>query len=112
MSNLTPSIVPSGDNEDNETVYLVLDDLGDLGRSWRETDIETAAKLETIISDLLKGEYANPVRIIGFNTGEGWSRDVSGDVASELQYRCDRLWNRVPANLEGFIERHLWRNRA
>lgn len=108
MSNLTPSIVPNGDNE-TVTVYLVLDDFGDLGRCWRETDIETAASLESIISDLLKGEYANPVRVIGFNTEEGWSRDVSGDVATELQSRCDRLRNHVPANLEGFIERHLWR---
>jgi hypothetical protein len=102
MSNWTPSIVPSGGGE---TVYLVLDDFGDLGRVWRETDFETAADLETVISDLLKGEYANPVRVIGFNTTEGWSRDVSEDVASELQYRCDRQGNDVPAGLEGFIER-------
>jgi hypothetical protein len=108
MSNWTPSIVPNGDNE---TVYLVADDFGDLGRCWRETDLEQT-NLETIISDLLKGEYANPIRVISFNTGEGWSRDVSGDVARELQSRCDRLWNRIPANLEGFIERHLWRDRA
>jgi hypothetical protein len=64
MSNWTPSIVSSGGGE---TVYLVLDDFGDLGRVWRETDFETAADLETVISDLLKGEYANPVRVIGFN---------------------------------------------
>jgi len=66
--------VPSGDGE---TVYLVLDDFGDLGRVWRETDFETAADLETIISDLLKGEYANPVRVIGFNTVEGWGPAMS-----------------------------------
>ena len=90
MGNWTPSIVPS---DDGETVYLVLDDFGDLGRCWRETDMETAADLETVIADLLKGEYANPVRVIGSNTAEGWSRDVSEDVASELQYRCDRQGN-------------------
>ena len=49
---------------------------------------------------------------IGFNTTEGWSRDVSEDVASELQYRCDRQGNDVPANLEGFIERYQKRDRA
>jgi len=101
MGNWTPSIVPSGDSE---TVYLVLDDFGDLGRVWRETDFETAADLETIISDMLKGEYANPLRIIGFNTVEGWSRDVSPDVANELQYRCDRQGDPVPDHLEGFIQ--------
>jgi hypothetical protein len=56
--------------------------------------------------DLLKGEYSDPVRVIGYNTSEGWSRDVSEEVASELQYRCDRLGLNAPANLEGFIERH------
>jgi len=45
MGNWTPSIVPSGDSE---TVYLVLDDFGDLGRCWRETDIETAVRLVTL----------------------------------------------------------------
>jgi hypothetical protein len=56
--------------------------------------------LKPSFSDLLKGEYSDPVRVIGFNTGEGWSRDISEDVASELQYRCDRQGNDVPANLE------------
>ena len=46
MGNWTPFIVPSGDGG---TVYLVLDNFGDLGRIWRETDFETAADLETII---------------------------------------------------------------
>ena len=32
MGNWTPSIVSNGDDE---TVYLVLDDFGDLGRCWR-----------------------------------------------------------------------------
>jgi hypothetical protein len=106
MGNWTPSIVPSGDGG---TVYLVLDDFGDLGRCWRETDIEA---IETIIADMLKGEYSDPVRVIAFNTAEGWSRDISEDVASELQYRCDRQGNEVPANLEGFIGRHVRRDRA
>jgi hypothetical protein len=109
MGNWTPSLVPSGDTE---TVYLVLDDFGELGRCWREADIETAADLETVIGDLLKGEYSDPVRVIGFNTAEGWSRDVSEDVASALRYRCDRQGNDVPANLEGFIERHARHDRA
>ena len=71
MGNWTPPIVPEGDSE---TVYLVADDFGDLGQSWRETDIGQT-DLETVILNLLKGEYSNPVRVIGFNTDEGW---VSG----------------------------------
>ena len=38
MGNWTPSLVPTGGDE---TVYLVADDFGDLGRVWRETDFET-----------------------------------------------------------------------
>jgi hypothetical protein len=42
-----------------------------------------------VIRHLLEGQYSNPVRIVGFNTAEGWSRDVSEDVAKELRSRCD-----------------------
>jgi hypothetical protein len=55
MGNWTPSIVSNGDDE---TVYLVLDDFGDLGRCWRESDIQTT-DLETVITDLLEGQYNN-----------------------------------------------------
>ena len=62
--------------------------------------------------NLLNGEYRDPVRIIAFNTSEGRSRDISEEVASELQYRRDRIGLEVPANLEAFIERHVKRDRA
>jgi hypothetical protein len=46
-SSWTPSIVPeSGD----QNIYLVMDDLGRLGRIWPEADAETT-DLETVISD-------------------------------------------------------------
>lgn len=81
----SPSIVPPGNDQD---VYLVLDDFGGrIGSAWRETDAE-AARLETVIADLLDGQYSSPVRVIAFNTAEGWSRDVSGNVAHELRRRC------------------------
>jgi hypothetical protein len=107
MGSWTPSIVPTAD----QTVYLVLDDFGDLGRCWRETDAETA-DLETVITDMLRGEYSNPVRIVGFNAGECWARDVSEDVAGEVRYRCDRQGIPVPANLEGFMSLHENRDRT
>lgn len=49
MSMWAPSIVP---RDDDQNVYLVIDDLGRLGRVWREADAETT-DLETIITDLL-----------------------------------------------------------
>lgn len=107
MSSWTPSIVPAND----QSIYLVLDDFGDIGRCWREAGVE-ATDLETVITDMLRGEYSDPVRVIGFNTAEGWSRDVSEDVASELRHRCDRQGMSVPANLEGFMARHENYDRA
>jgi hypothetical protein len=107
QSNWSPSIVPNGNYE---TVYLVVDDFGHFGRAWRETDIE-ATDLEAVITDLLNGQYNDPVRVVGFNTAEGWSRDVSEDIADEIRRRCDLQMTEVPPNLEGFIERHESRDR-
>jgi hypothetical protein len=106
MRNWTPSIVPGGDDQN---VYLVIDDLGRLGRVWREIDVE-ATDLETVIVDLLDGQYKNPVRVVGFNTAEKWSQDVSADVAGELRRRCNLQMRDVPTNLEDFVGRH--ENRA
>jgi hypothetical protein len=66
----------------------VADDFGKVGRAWRETDYE-ASDLETVIQDLLTGQYSNPICVIAFDTAERWSEDVSQDVARELRRRCD-----------------------
>jgi hypothetical protein len=101
-SNWTPSIVPRGDDHD---VYLVVDNLGRLGRVWREADVE-ATDLETVIVDMLEGQYKNPFRVISFNTSEKWSHDVSTDVAAELRRRCDLQLRDVPFFLEEFVDRY------
>ena len=77
----TPSIVPNGDYQ---TVYLIKDDLGRLGAVWREADAETT-DLETVLSDLMSGQYSDPVRVIAFNTVERWSEYVSEDIAREIR---------------------------
>lgn len=100
-SNWTPSIVPSTD----QNVYLVADDFGPIGRAWREADLETT-DLETVIRAMLAGEYSSPIRVIGFNTAERWSEDVSEDIAHELQRRCDLQQIEIPAVLEAFVDRH------
>ena len=97
----SPSIVPT----DDQNIYLVVDDFGSHGRAWRETDVETT-DLETVISDLLEGQYRNPVRVVGFNTAEGWARDVSEDVADELRRRCDQQMTEVPPHLQEFVDHH------
>jgi len=101
MRSWTPSIVPG----DDRTVYLVLDDFGRHGRAWRETDADDT-DLETVITDILSGQYSDPVRVVGFNTAEGWARDVSQYVAVEIRRRCDLQMTEVPANLQEFVDRH------
>jgi hypothetical protein len=106
-SNWTPSIVPNGNDQ---TVYLVADDFGKPGRAWVEADVETA-DLETVIQDLLSGQYSNPIRVVAFNTVERWSEDVSEDVAHELRLRCDRQMRDVPFFLQNFTDRYEGRYR-
>jgi hypothetical protein len=79
----SPSIAPHGPEQDT---YLVLEDFGQLGRAWRETD-ENGTDRQTLIRDLVEGEFSNPVRIVAFNIAEGWCRDVTVDIADELRRR-------------------------
>ena len=53
-----------------------------------------------------EGVYTNPVRVVGFNVGERWARDVSEDVADEIRRRCDMQMTEIRAHLEAFVERH------
>ena len=74
------SIVPRTDDVD---VYLVLDDLRTQGRIWREMD-EEMANAAAIIEWIADGHFDRPVRIVAFNLHEGWSKDVTEDIAQEL----------------------------
>jgi hypothetical protein len=98
-SDMSPTIVPS---DEADTAYIVVDDFGPIGRAYLETDLD----LEAVIMGMLEGQYNNPVRVVGFNTAEGWSRDVSADVAHEVRYRCDLQMRDVPFYLEDFVERY------
>jgi len=95
----SPSMVP----EAGQDTYLVLDDLGRLGRVWRET-AEEDANHETLIRDLLEDHYSRPTRIVAFNTAEGWSRDITLDIADELRRRFAE-YDDVPAVVQHLLER-------
>ncbi|XIA63320.1 hypothetical protein ACFIOY_29685 [Bradyrhizobium sp. TZ2] len=86
----------------DQTVYLVIDDLGYLGEVLRETGIEST-DLEAVINDLLEGQYRKPVRVIAFNAAEGWSRDVSEDIAHELRWRSVLQLTELPECLQDFV---------
>jgi hypothetical protein len=102
MRDSTPSVIPR-DHDPN--VYLVIDDLGEHGRVWRGADVETT-DIETVITDLLDGQYSNPIHVIALNTAEGWSRDVSDGVARELRRRSELQLTDLPECLVEFVARH------
>ncbi len=97
----SPSIVP---READQDIYVVLDDFVGawLGRAWRETDEEDTDR-ETLIRDLMEGQYSHPARIVAFNTAEGWSRDVTVDIADELRRRFAE-YDEVPLSVQEFVE--------
>src|SRR4029079_12054627 len=101
-SNWTPSIVPNGTNQ---TIYLIADGFGNPGNAWVNTDYETT-ELETMIKDLLSGQYCNPIRVIAFNPTERWCMDVSEEVALGVRRHCDLQMRDVPSFLQDFIDRH------
>ena len=98
-----PSIVPSGDDQ---TLYLVINNFGNLGTAFPETDVDKA-DLETIIGDLMSGQYSNPVRVVAFNTAEQWAADASQDVAREILRRLDLAGNALPSSIAAFVDSHL-----
>jgi hypothetical protein len=99
----TPSIVPNGDDRN---VYLVVDRFGGLGTVYRETDVERS-DLETTITDLMSGQFNDPVRVVAFNTLEHWAQDVSKDIAREIQSRCDIDGRDVPEAVRDFVDSYV-----
>ena len=88
------------------TVYLVLNDYGKLGSAYVETDPAEADR-ESIIRNFLSGQYGNPVRVVAFNTAEGWSWDVSEDIAREVLQRAIEADENLGEDTKRFIDRHM-----
>ena len=101
-SNGWSGIIPFGADE---TVYLVLESFGANGPVYRETEVEES-DLETIIGDLISGQFDNPLRVIAFNTLEHWADDVSANIAAEIQTRCDIEGLPIPAHVSDFVQTH------
>jgi hypothetical protein len=92
-------------NNDTD-VYIVIEDFGAHGRSYLETDL-TQADRATIVRNFLSGQYDDALRVISFNVAEGWSRDVSEDIAGEIIDRADREEKTLSEGTKSFIEWHL-----
>jgi len=83
---------------DDITVYLVLNDNGKLGLAYVETDPAEADR-ESIIRNFLSGQYGNAVRVVAFNTAEGWSwacpRTSRARCCGEPSTQM-KIWVRIP----------------
>lgn len=44
--------------------------------------------------------------VIAFNTAEGWSRDVSEDIADCVAQACTAADKDIPEGLQDFVARH------
>jgi hypothetical protein len=99
----TPPLAPK--LTDDLTVYLVVNDFGSLGRAYVETD-EANATERDVVSNISRGDYSKPLRVVAFNTAEGWSRDVTDDIAQELLER-DASENDLSYSAKTFVGRVL-----
>jgi hypothetical protein len=96
----SPPLVPEGFDTD---VYVVLEDYGPIGRAYREIDEEKADR-ETLLRRLVEGQYDHPIRIVAFNTAQGWSRDVSTEIARELLERASAKGEELTGPVRAFVE--------
>ena len=104
MRNQTP-LAPGGPAFD-VTVYLVLNDFGPLGRAYVETD-EAHANEATIVENILSGQYSQPLRVVAFNTAEGWARDVTEDIARAALSKAQSERRPIGKAAQEFLERTL-----
>ncbi len=98
-------LVPDADADD-VTAYLVVEDFGPLGRAFVETDLGEADR-QTIIRNLISGQYRDALRVVAFNTAEGWSRDVSEDIAGEVVDAARQAGAPLSEGTKRFVDRHL-----
>jgi hypothetical protein len=93
-----PKGVPYGADQ---TIYLVVEGSGPEGIA-RQTE---RADIETVIADLLSGQFSDPIEVVAFNTLEHWSDDLSKAIATEIRCRCDIEGYDVPVYLDEFVGR-------
>jgi hypothetical protein len=89
---------------DDVTAYIVVEDFGQFGHAFRETDL-AEADLGTIVRNMFSGEYRDPPRVIAFNTVKGWSRDVSEQIAYDLLDRAYEVDRTLSVGAKRFIDK-------
>ena len=69
--------------------------------------VPTEADRDTIIRNMMSGEYDHPLHVIAVNSAKGRARDVSEDIARALIETAVRGGQSLPAGTQGFLERQL-----
>ena len=69
-------------------MHFVLCDFGKYGKSFIETDPNEADR-DTIVRNMICGQYNRPLRVIALNPSGGWSRDVSEEIAKAVLVAAD-----------------------
>ncbi|WP_246664505.1 hypothetical protein [Tardiphaga sp. P9-11] len=95
-------------NAGDPNVYLVLDCVEQSRCARREADAGKT-DLETVVRDLMSGQYKDPQRVIAFNTFEHRAADVSEDVAREIRRCTDAALEDLSSSIEDFVVRHAGR---
>jgi hypothetical protein len=98
--------IPLAPREPDTTFHIVLNDFGPLGRAYVETD-EAEADETTIVENILSGQYSHPVRVIAFNTAEGWARDVTEDIAHAVLSKAQGEHRSIGITAQEFLVRVL-----
>ena len=96
----SPALAPSFD-----AVHLVLCDFGKLGAAFVETQPVTTE--DEVVQNMLRGEYDAPLEVIAFNIGEGWSRDVSEDIAGRVVEASRSKGTPLAEGVRHFVEKQL-----
>jgi hypothetical protein len=97
----TPSIVPGAAAPNYHLVICAFRD----GPSFLETGLDSADR-ETVIRNMMAGEYSDPLRVVMFNPETDHCADVSRAVAEEVLRRLADDDSELPASLQGFVESH------
>ena len=96
---MSPSLVPSPDHD----LHFVLCDFGKYGKAYIETDPSEADR-DTIVRNMIGGQYGRPVRVIALNPAEGWSRDVSEEIAKAVLIAAEVEGRVLTAGTNAFVQ--------
>src|SRR5258708_13596817 len=87
-------------------LHFVLCDFGALGTAYVET-VPAEVDRDTIIRNMMSGEYDHPLHVIAVNLAKGWARDVSEDIARALVETAVPSAQSLPPGTHGFVETQL-----